>query len=423
MNAIIEPKPILGTVLIPPSKSCSHRAIICASLAKGKSVINNIILSDDIIATVEAMEKIGAKIIKNPYQLVIHGQGKVIIGDDNFIDCKESGSTIRFLMPVMALSKQKVVFTGKAGLFKRPMSVYEDLFNQMGFLYQQSEKGIILSGSLQSGNFELPGNLSSQFISGLLFALPLLKEDSTITLTTTLESAEYVDITIHILKQFGIQIHVLDNGYHIPGNQSYQASTMEVESDYSQLAFFAVAGSLSGPINAKKFKSTISAQPDRRIIDYINQMGGSIIHKGNEYCIKKSKTSGRTIDVSQCPDIAPILALLGALSTGKTIIENASRLKLKESNRLKTTFDTLQTFGVDVEMTEDSLIIQGENKALNGGIFDSFGDHRIAMMIAIGAIRAKGPVLIKNAESVNKSYPHFFDDYISLGGEVHFTEN
>ncbi len=422
MKVVIDPKPLQGSLLIPPSKSISHRAIIAASLAKGKSVINNIILSDDVLATLEAMEKVGVKIVKNPYQLIVYGQGKIVIGDDNFIDCKESGSTLRFLMPVMALAKEKVVFTGKSGLLKRPMSVYEDMFKQMGFLYQQSEKGIILSGSLAPGTFELPGNLSSQFISGLLFALPLLKERSEIILTTPLESAEYVDLTIQTLEQFQIVIHKTARGYSIPGNQCYQATTIEVESDYSQLAFFAAAGVLSGPIQAKRFK-TDSLQPDRRMIDFLDQMGGHSILRESEYLFKKAKLQGITIDVSQCPDIAPILSLLGALSLGETKIINASRLKLKESNRLQTTYDTLKQFGVDVTMDEDSLTIQGGNTYLNGGVFESFGDHRIAMMIAIGAIRAKSVVIINQAEAINKSYPSFYEDYQALGGIIHITEN
>ena len=422
MKAVIEPKPLQGSVLIPPSKSLSHRAIIAASLAKGKTVINNIVLSDDITATLEAMTKMGAKIIQNPYQLIIHGPVKIIVGDDNFIDCKESGSTLRFLMPVMALSKEKVVFTGKSGLLKRPMSVYEDLFKQMGFLYQQSDKGIILSGSLKPGVFDLPGNLSSQFISGLLFALPLLKDKSEIRLTTPLESSEYVDLTIQTLAQFQIVIQKTPSGFLIPGNQTYQATTIEIESDYSQLAFFAVAGMLSGPITAKKFKG-VSLQPDRRIVDFIQQMNGQVVHTENEFIFTKSTTNGITIDVSQCPDIAPILAILGASSNGKTHLINASRLKIKESNRLQAIAETLQTFGVDYILEEDSILIEGTQKPFNGGTFDSFQDHRIAMMIAIGAIQAKSFVVIDHAEAINKSYPDFYQDYQSLGGSIYFAEN
>jgi 3-phosphoshikimate 1-carboxyvinyltransferase len=420
MNVLINPKPLSGTIAIPPSKSLSHRAIIAASLCKGKSVINNIVLSDDVLATLDIMEKVGVRITRNPHQLVIHGQGKITVGDDNFFDCNESGSTLRFLVPVLALSRQKVVFTGKPGLFKRPMQVFETLFKEQGFCFQQTEKSIILAGTLSPGVYPIPGNVSSQFISGLMFALPLLNGDSKIEVTTPLESAEYVDLTIDMLRHFQIQIVKVEDGFLIPGNQTYRSATIDVESDYSQLAFFAVAGILSGPITCKRFLPG-SLQPDRRIIEIVRSMGGSVSEKKGEFTFAKSKTVGVTIDVSQCPDIAPVLSLLGALSEGRTIIDNAQRLRLKETNRIKTTTDTLMALGAPVEVNESSFIINGVS-VLSGGVFDSFGDHRIAMTIAVAAIRAKAPVVIKNAEAVNKSYPNFFKDYQSLGGDVTIIE-
>jgi 3-phosphoshikimate 1-carboxyvinyltransferase len=420
MNVLINPKPLSGTIQIPPSKSLSHRAVIAASLAKGKSTIRNIVLSDDVLATVDAMEKLGVKIIRQPRQLVIHGLGKVQIGDDNFFDCNESGSTLRFLIPVLALSRQKFVLTGKPGLFKRPLQVFETLFKERGFSFQQNETNILISGTLEPGVFEIPGNVSSQFISGFLFALPLLREDSRIVLTTPLESAEYTDLTIDMLRQFGVRVDKTPEGFLIYGNQAYRSANVDIESDYSQLAFFAVAGVFSGPIVAKHFRPD-SLQPDRRVIDTIRAMGGNIQAKDGDYVFSKAALHGTTIDVSQCPDIAPVLGILGGLSQGETHIVNAERLKLKETNRIKTTADTLQTFGVPVETTDSTIDIQGVG-VLNGGVFDSYGDHRIAMAIAVGAIKAKAPVVIKNAEAVNKSYPNFFRDYQSLGGEVTYIE-
>jgi 3-phosphoshikimate 1-carboxyvinyltransferase len=420
MNVLINPKPLTGTIQIPPSKSLSHRAVIAASLSKGKSVIRNIVLSDDVLATVDAMEKIGVRIVRQPRQLVIHGLGKVQIGDDNFFDCNESGSTLRFLIPVLALSKQKFVLTGKPGLFKRPLQVFETLFKERGFFFQQNETNILVSGTLEPGVFEIPGNVSSQFISGYLFALPLLREDSRIVLTTPLESAEYTDLTVDMLRQFGVRVDKTDEGFYIYGNQSYKASSIDIESDYSQLAFFAVAGALSGPITAKHFR-TNSLQPDRRVVDIVRQMGGIVDLKNGDYVFSKAPLCGTTIDVSQCPDIAPVLGVLGGLSEGETHIVNAQRLKIKETNRIKTTADTLSAFGVDVQTSDSTIDIVGTS-VYNGGVFDSFGDHRIAMAIAIGAIKAKSPVVIKNAEAVNKSYPNFFRDYQSLGGDVTYIE-
>lgn len=420
MNVLIHPKPLSGTIQIPPSKSLSHRAVIAASLAKGKSVIRNIVLSDDVLATVDAMEKIGIKIVKQPKQLVIHGQGKVQIGDDNFFDCNESGSTLRFLIPVLALSRQKYVLTGKPSLFKRPLQVFETLFRERGFSFQQNESALLISGTLEPGVYEIPGNVSSQFISGFLFALPLLREDSRIVLTTPLESAEYTDLTIDTLSQFGVRVEKTEEGFYVPGNQSYKPADVEVESDYSQLAFFAVAGALSGPIVAKHFRPG-SLQPDRRVVDFIRAMGGHVEDHDGDYRFSKAPLTGSTIDVSQCPDIAPVLSVLGGVAEGTTHLVNAQRLKFKETNRIKTTADTLLAFGVDVETTDSTIDIVG-SPVLNGGVFDSFGDHRIAMSIAIGAIKAKAPVVIKHAEAVNKSYPNFFRDYQSLGGEITIIE-
>ncbi len=420
MDVFITPKKVKGTLLVPASKSVSHRAIIAASLAKGKSVINNIVYSEDITATIEAMEKIGVKFTKNNHQLIVVGSGRVIFNDDNFIDCNESGSTLRFLMPVMALSRQKMVFTGKPGLMKRPMQVYEKLFKEDDFCFVQSEKSIILCGILTPRTFEFPGNISSQFVSGLLFALPMLKGDSTIKLTTHLESKEYVDMTIEVLNSFGVRIEETADGYFVPGNQAYIPTHIEIEADFSQMAFYAVAGIIGGDVTCKKINMA-SRQPDKRIVDYIRQMGGIVTETGRDLNFKKSKTTGITIDVSQSPDIAPILAVLGALSSGTTIIANAERLKYKETDRLKTTYDTLKAMNVNIEITEDSLIIHGSD-TLTGGTFSSCGDHRIAMMIAIAAIRADRSVLIKNADAVKKSYPNFFQDYSLLGGEITVIE-
>jgi len=420
MNVLITPGKLSGTVLIPPSKSETHRAIIAASLAKGKSVISNVSYSDDILATMGAMEKIGVKFIRNGQQLVVNGVGRVFLSDDNFIDCNESGSTLRFVIPLLSLSKQKVVFIGKPGLFRRPMSIYENMFRQMNLSFQQSDKSIIMNGSLTPGVYELPGNVSSQFISGLLFALPLLKGDSVVKLTTLLESEEYVTMTVAMLKQFGVTIDVDGSEYHIKGNQVYTPANFTVEGDFTQMAVFAVAGFLNGDVTVKNINPD-ATQPDRRILEFGQQMGGHFDIIDNGFIFHRSLTKGITIDIGQSPDIGPILALLGALSEGTTVIDNAARLQFKESNRLLSTFETLKAMGVEVQMTESSLTIKGRSN-LEGGTFESFGDHRIVMMAAIAASRSAKPVLIKNADAVNKSYPDFFTDFAKIGGNFTVIE-
>ena len=420
MNVLIYPRKLGGSVAVPPSKSQSHRAIIAASLAKGKSVISNVIYSEDILATIGAMEKIGVKFIKNPNQLIVNGVSRIGISDDNFIECNESGSTLRFLIPILSLSRQKIVFTGKKSLFQRPLGVYESLFKNMKLQFQKNEDSLIISGSLMPGNYSIPGNISSQFISGLLFAFPLLKGDSKITIVEPYESKKYVDMTLDMLKKSGIEVLESNLTYTIKGNQTYSPIQIKIEGDYSQMAFFAVMGLIGEDIECKNMPFE-SLQPDFKIMDFIAQTKGQFTKIDNGYQFIKSQTVSGTFDVSQSPDIAPILAILLALSKGTSVIENADRLKLKESNRLLSTYNTLKTLGVKVEMTEDSLIIEGQPD-FEGGIFDSYNDHRIVMSIAAASVRCKKQVLIKNAEAVQKSYPDFFEDFKSLGAEITFLE-
>ncbi len=420
MKVVIYPKQLTGSVDIPPSKSQTHRAIIAASLAKGKSVISNVSYSDDITATIGAMEKIGVKFIKNPNQLIVNGVGRVAIDDDNFVECNESGSTLRFITPLFALSRQKVVFTGKKSLFQRPMGVYEQIFQQMNLQYQKNEDSLIISGELLPGRYEIPGNISSQFISGMLMALPLLKEDSELIIREPFESKGYVEMTLAMLETAGIEIRSEPNRYLIKGNQSYKPITVKIEGDYSQMAVFAVMGVLGNDVFCRNMVYP-SLQPDSRIIDFVRSAGGKIEIKDAGILFRKSQTKGAIFDVSQSPDIAPVLAILAAFSAGKSEITNASRLKYKESNRLLSTYGTLKTIGVPVEMTEDELLIAGIDD-YPGGQFEAYGDHRIVMAAALSSVRSTKQVIIKNADAVNKSYPEFFTDLRALGAYFEVIE-
>lgn len=420
MKVLIQPKPLKGTVFVPPSKSQAHRAIIAASLSKGKSVISNIEYSEDIVATIGAMEKIGAKFIRNTAHLIVSGVSKVSISDDNFIECNESGSTLRFVLPILSLSKEKVVFTGKRSLFQRPMNIYEDMFRRLNLAFIRNDDSIIINGSLTSGSYDVPGNVSSQFFSGLLFSLPLVKGDSKINIVGKLESKQYIDMTIDVVRQFGIMIDETAYGYFVRGGQSYHPCNITVEGDYSQMAFFAVASALNGDIVCRGVP-LVSKQPDRLITDYMSKMNCDFTFHDNSIHFHKSSPIAAEIDVSQCPDIAPILAILASLSQGTTLISGAARLKIKESNRLQSVYDTLIKFGVQAELGDDFLKIQGRTD-LNGGIFDSFNDHRIVMSVAIASVRANHPVIIKNAEAVNKSYPSFFEVLEHLGADITYIE-
>ncbi|KNF09993.1 3-phosphoshikimate 1-carboxyvinyltransferase AroA [Gottschalkia purinilytica] len=425
-NVKIVPSTLNGEITIPPSKSMSHRAIICASFSEGISEIHNIALSDDIIATLDAMKSIGVEIL-DIQQDTSTGTNKVIVrGTRNFevkneiIDCKESGSTIRFLIPIVTLTNDKITVTGRGRLVERPLDTYYNIFDkqQLKYTNNNGKLPLTLEGKIQSGIFEIEGDVSSQFITGLLFTLPVLDEDSKIIITTELESKGYVDLTIDILQKFGIEI--INNNYRefiIKGNQTYKSRDYKVEGDYSQAAFWIVAGTLVGGIKCKDLDIS-SLQGDKAVIDIVREMGGNISEYEDGIEVKASKTKGVVIDASQCPDIIPVLSVLASLSEGTTKIINGKRLRIKESDRLTSTATELNKLGADIEELEDGLIIKGKDKLKGGVTVDSWNDHRIAMALGIASIKCEESIVITNSNSVTKSYPNFWDDFKKLGGNI-----
>lgn len=421
----INPRKLSGIIEIPPSKSVSHRAIISAGLARGESEISNVLLSQDMIATCEAMESLGAKIryeeeTNHRYTLKVQGCDDVKLNTKE-IDCNESGSTLRFIIPILLLQSKGVVVTGKGRLVSRPMAPYYEIFKEKSIAFEHLTQGqdlpLVMKGQLTPGTYSLDGSVSSQFITGLLFALPLLSGDSVIEMTSTLESKPYVDITIEVLKSFGITIiNEDDQRFYIKGNQSYISCNYRVEGDFSQGAFWLVGGIIGEPIHCKDLNLN-SKQGDKVIVEIIQAMGGNLNINSEDILAKNTKTHGMVIDVSQCPDLVPILGVLGSLSKGTTMIINGERLRYKESDRLMATADVLNTLGGKVTETSDGLIIEGVEK-LTGGRVKSHNDHRIAMAVAIASNVAKGKIVLEGAEAVNKSYPHFWEDFEKMGGEV-----
>lgn len=415
----IKPKKLNGNILVPPSKSLSHRAIIAATLSYGESNIDNLIFSDDINATLEGMEKLGGKMEKiGARRLKIKGRN--LQKKEQIIDCKESGSTLRFLIPISLLLGNKTTFIGSGKLVSRPLDLYYEILNEQNIKYinNNGELPLSLQGTLSPGIFEMKGNISSQFITGLMFTLPLLNKDSKIIITNELESKGYVDLTIDILNKFGVEI--INNEYKefiIKGNQEYKNKDYRVEGDFSQGAFWIVAGILGEKINSNNLNIN-SLQGDKVLIDLVKEMGGDIEINDDFIKTSESKTKGIIIDASECPDIIPIMAVLAALSEGQTKIINAGRLRIKESDRLKAISTELNKLGGDIVEVEDSLIINGKT-SLKGGIVDSWNDHRIAMALAIASIKATEEVTITNSDAVNKSYPHFWEDFKSVGGEIY----
>ena len=426
MKVKIKPSILSGEIVIPPSKSYSHRAIISAALANGekKSKINNLKFSVDIETTVRIMENWGAKITKKESSLEIIGNDGKIVPKKNYIQCNESGSTIRFLIPVGLTSENELIFDGKGKLIDRPLDSYYKIFDDQGIKYEMSEGKLPLkvNGKLKAGNYEIDGNISSQFITGLLYALPLLDGDSTIVINKNLESKGYVDLTLEILKLSGIKIKNNDyKSFEIKGNQEYKYFDYTVEGDYSQVAFWIVAGIISANkdneikcLHLNKY----SLQGDKAIIEIVQKMGAKLEIFDDYVIVKPSKTKGTIIDVSQCPDIAPILTVLGALSEGETKIINAERLRIKESDRIISIKTELNKLGAEVEEVGDSLVIQGVDTFEGGVEVSAWNDHRIVMSLAIASIRCKNEIVIDEAESVKKSYPHFWDDFEKMGGQI-----
>lgn len=415
--AKISPGILNGSVMVPPSKSVAHRAIICASLASGACRVSTLDMSDDMKATIGCMEALGLRYSLNNGVLTT---SSIIKKQDNILlDAFESGSTLRFLIPIALALYDAVTFTGHGRLVSRPLEPYYDIFKEQGINYSTTN-GILpltVNKGLRSGKFCLPGNVSSQFVTGLLFALPLLTGNSSIELSTPLESVGYVDLTLDILAAFGIEIeHNNYNNFSIRGSQSYKPCDYLVEADYSQAAFWLVAGAIGNRVSLNGLNKD-SKQGDAEIIDIIRQFGGRIEYSASSIAAVPCNTHGITIDVSQIPDLVPILAVLAAFSEGETRIINAARLRIKESDRLEAITEGLNKMGARVTQLPDALIINGVCE-LKGAQVDSYNDHRIAMALSIAATRAKGDTIIKNSGSINKSYPNFYKDFAALGGIV-----
>ncbi|MDP4089719.1 MAG: 3-phosphoshikimate 1-carboxyvinyltransferase, partial [Bacillota bacterium] len=349
-----------GEAKIPSSKSIGHRALICASLSEGISRITNVDLSRDIFATCEVLRNLGVQISIDDNEITVKGSGKIVYSGEELF-CDESGSTLRFLIPLALLQGNEVAFNGRGKLVERPLTPYYDIFTDKGIKFRNnmSQLPLALEGRLIPGNYRIPGGVSSQFISGLLFALPLLEGNSLLEIEGVLESKPYIDLTLDTLKAFGININ--NNNYRtfeISGNQKYRARNYSVEGDYSQAAFFIAAGVMNGFIRCSNL-NPVSLQGDKAVIEIVKAMGGDIDILGDKLIVKKSNLKAVNIDASQIPDLVPILTVLAAVSQGETLIYNASRLRIKECDRLKAIAAELNKIGAHIIEETDSLRIEG----------------------------------------------------------------
>lgn len=421
MNVKIKPSKLIGRVNAPSSKSFSHRMLIAAALAGGVSEISNISRSEDIDATVDALTALGAKIFRE-------GTVYTVIGIKTpsasaVIDCRESGSTMRFIIPIAAALGCSCEFHGSGKLPERPITPYIREMGKHGAVITKTE-GVMpftMNGKLRGGEYVLEGDISSQFITGLLFALPLCSENSVIRLASKLESKPYADMTVDALSRFGISIEESEDKdglplYRIRGGQKYRSADVTVEGDYSQAAFYFAANALGSEVKVDNLNEN-SVQGDKKILEIIRDMG---------YNKLNAQTTGKlpafSADVSDIPDLVPILTVLGCFTDGVSRITGAKRLKIKESNRLEAIAAALRNIGGKVKVLDDSLEIEPVER-FRGGTIDGCNDHRIVMASAIASTMADGEITITDAEAVSKSYPDFWRDFVSLGGNAELERN
>lgn len=418
MKVKISPSICNGNVIIPPSKSMAHRSIICASLANGKSTIKNIAYSQDILATIEGMKKLGAKIEMKEDYVVIEGIKDFSSLQSKEIFCNESGSTLRFFIPIFSLCNKSITFTGKGRLLHRPQKVYKEVFHSQGLSFIQDHKGITIHESIKPGEFSIKGDVSSQFISGLLFSLPLLKEDSIIHIIPPFESKSYVSLTLQMLETFGIHAYFKDETtIYIPGNQSYHSCDYTIEGDYSQFAFFAVLGAIQNGLSITGV-SHESSQGDKKILSILKDFGAIVKEIQNGYYIEHNALRGCEIDLADCPDLGPILCVLAMYSPGNTRIYNAGRLRIKESDRIAAMEEELRKFGVDIHSTEDEIFIKGAADYTCIDELKAHNDHRIVMALSIALACSSSSQIIHDAQAINKSYPAFFEDFKKIHGKA-----
>lgn len=419
MRVHFEPGVCRGTVTVPPSKSMAHRTLICAALAEGESVIENLAFSQDIEATIRGLTAFGAAVERVGDSTVrVKGMGWPKAPAEP-IDCGESGSTLRFLIPLAALAGKPVRFVGHGRLMERPQNVYAEIFAQKGVKFSHTAEEIFVDGMLPAGEYTVDGSVSSQFITGLLLALSLLKEPSTLTVKPPFESASYVALTCAAMADCGVHLQQNGNTFSIKGDEKYISKNLKVEGDWSQAAFFAVPGSIAGGISVRGLRAD-SLQGDRVVLEILRRCGARFQEENGVYSFEKSALTAAEIDLADCPDLGPVLMAMALFCEGETHFINAGRLRIKESDRIAAMESEIRKMGGVIRSTQDEVFVTGG--PLYSANLDSHNDHRIAMAMAAASMASGVPVVIDDAQAVRKSYANFWDDAASLGAQVKCDE-
>ena len=409
MNAKITPSTICGEVVAPPSKSYAHRMLIAAYLSGQKVCVNNAGNSNDVLATLGALQSLGADITTSNGQITIERKSTPTHAT---VDCNESGSTLRFLLPVVAALGVSATFTGKGRLLARPVQELVDTLNEHG----ADIDGLTVRGKLRAGEYHIAANISSQYITGLLFALPLLDGDSKIVFENEPVSMGYIDITLDVLKQFGIEIVATDYGYSVKGNQVYTPpKDISIEGDYSGAAFILALGAICGKVQVKGL-NVRSMQGDAAIVNILKKFGTTVTVDGDCVSVEKNQLLAVDIDCENIPDLVQIISVVASYAYGVTTLRNVSRLRLKESDRIQAIVDQLTAVGIRCECSDGNLYIHGGKpigSTLSGG-----NDHRTVMSATVLLLGADGNGEVVGVDPVNKSYTNFYNDISKLGGQI-----
>ncbi len=422
MNTVFAPAALSGTTAAPASKSEAHRRLICAGMADGTSEIAGFTASEDIEATMRCLGALGARV-------EVEGSTARVTGFAEkpalmpLFDCGESGSTLRFFVPIALTMTHGGIFRMRGRLGQRPMDVYRDLLVPKGVAWSMREGAdgtaeLRVSGGMTPGHYTLPGNVSSQFVSGLLFVLPLQEMESTLTVTPPVESTAYIDMTLRAIRLSDVRVEEMGEGkWRIPGRQRYQTRKVALHGDWSQAAVLLTAGAISGDVTVTGM-SDDDGQGDRAIIDCLRKLGADIETGDGWVRCRKSELHGAELDMRNCPDIAPMVALACAVAEGESRLTGCRRLRLKESDRLETTGAMLRTMGAGVRAEWDTLRVRGGRQLRGNLTVDARHDHRMVMLASIAALAADGPVTVADTDALAKSWPDYLDTYRALGGQA-----
>jgi len=419
LNVLVNPtRSLSGIVRAPPSKAQTHRALYAGLLSRGTTVIHNPLVSDDTKASLNAVSAFGARVRfeRESWKLESDGVPHQPAGR---VECGESGVTLRFTIPIASLVGVDVSLSGSARLLQRPLQPLVEAMKQLGVGINAGEEVTVKAACVKGGSVRIPGDVSSQFISGLLFAGPLMEEGLDVIVTSSLESRGYVALTIETMRQHGVTVRT-DGGmslFQVAPHQKYRSVDHTIPGDYSSAAFLMSAAAVTDSRITITGLSQTGSDPDSAFLEILTKMGVRTSFSSDGLHVEGRGLKASKVNISSCPDLGPVTAVLGVFADGKTEITGAERLRYKESDRLAAIASELRRLGAEVEETDGGLVVSGPS-TLRGGIVESHGDHRIAMALAVTALNATDSVTIRNAQSVNKSYPTFFDDIRSLGVEV-----